>query len=54
MKAFLQEYGIILVVVIIMLALIGVAVFLRHPGPETMKGYLNNFVEESQKEGTMS
>lgn len=54
MKSFLEEYGIVIVVAVVIIALIGVALFFKGAGTEAIKGYLNNFLAESQKEGATS
>lgn len=45
MKSFLEEYGIVIVVAIVILALIGVAIFFRTTGTTSIQGQLNNFLD---------
>ena len=45
MKSFLEEYGIVIVVAIVILALIAVAVFFKTTGASSINGMLNRFMQ---------
>ena len=49
MKSFLEEYGIVVVVAIVILALIGVAIFFRGEGVNSIEGQLNNFLSAANE-----
>ena len=48
MKSFLEEYGIVIVVAIVIIALIGVALFFKTRGVNSIEGFLNNFLNEGE------
>lgn len=51
MKSFLEEYGIVIVVAIIILMLIGVAVIFRTSGKNSILSILNNFMGQAGNVG---
>lgn len=53
MKSFLEEYGIVVVVAIVIIALIAVALFFQDKGVNSIKGFLNNFLEKGNLNGTV-
>ena len=47
MKSFMEQYGMIMVVGFIVLALISVAMFFRGSGTNSITNFLNEFMERS-------
>lgn len=48
MKAFLEEYGLVIVVIIVIAVLIALAVFFSSDGKEKIMGTYNNFTTGAQ------
>lgn len=46
MKSFLEEYGIVIVVAVVIIALIGVAVWFKTNGTASIKDWLSQFIEK--------
>lgn len=46
MKSFMEEYGIVVVVAIVILALIGVAMFFRSSGSQSIRDTLAGFLNQ--------